>query len=199
MQNVRLVDARRERRIVYADQRVASPAHVAAESRAMGRAKQKPTSTVPPRDASGMRARFDALDALISEPSDPARKLSVLVVEDDEAIREALGILLAEEYEVTCVERLAEARAILRSNPPALVVLDLGLRGEHGSELLAELAFVDEAPPVLVLSASRDAADVARDYDVAYMRKPFDVPRLLAAIGSAIVQGARPRRAVAAR
>jgi DNA-binding response OmpR family regulator len=170
----------------------------------MGQARER-TTPEGTRDASGTRPRFDMLDALLPHPSGehsvlPSGKPSVLVVEDDEAIREALGILLADDYVVTCVERLSEAREALRSPaPPALIVLDLTLRGEHGSELLAELAFVADAPPVLVLSASRDAADVARDYDVAFMRKPFDVPELLTAVAGAIAKGARPRRAVVAR
>lgn len=170
----------------------------------MGRARERP-ETAETRDASGTRPRFDALEALLSKSSgehtlERAPKSSVLVIEDDDAIREALGILLADDYDVTCVARLSDARVVIRSAaPPHLVVLDLTLEGEHGSELLAELAFEREAPPVLVLSASRDAADVARDYDVAFMRKPFDVPELLAAVASALTKGARPRRAVGAR
>jgi CheY-like chemotaxis protein len=203
--DLRPIEFRPSRRIVCVDRRVARCVPKASQSSAMARVARERPETEETRDASGTRPRFDALQALLPSSSgehslDGATKSSVLVIEDDDAIREALGILLGDDYEVTCVARLSDARVVLRSAmPPHLVVLDLTLEGEHGSELLAELAFVADAPPVLVLSASRDAADVARDYDVPFMRKPFDVPDLLAAVAGALAKGARPRRAVVAR
>jgi len=60
-------------------------------------------------------------------------KRSVLVVEDEEDIRELVSYtLLKEGYQVTSVSSGEEALAIATAQPPDLVLLDLMLHGVDG-------------------------------------------------------------------
>ena len=61
--------------------------------------------------------------------------LKVLVVEDDAEMRGLLrASLAAEGFAVTTAVSLSEATAILKHDPPDLVVLDLGLPDGDGAE-----------------------------------------------------------------
>ena len=72
---------------------------------------------------------------------------------------------------------------------PDLVVLDPDLPESDGYELLAALrdAFDSTSTPVIVLSGSDSAADIARSYELqanAYVRKPDDRDELASAVRS---------------
>jgi signal transduction histidine kinase/HAMP domain-containing protein/CheY-like chemotaxis protein len=69
------------------------------------------------------------------------RSRCVLVLEDDEASRDAVSLLLgrAEDVEVTAVGSAAEARQVLAEGKVDLLVLDLQLGDSDGFELLEEL------------------------------------------------------------
>jgi CheY-like chemotaxis protein len=108
----------------------------------------------------------------------------ILVVEDDDDIREALCEMLADEgYAVEVATNGAEALDRLRAMDakPCLVLLDLMMPVMDGWTFLAEqrrdanLASV----PVVVLSAARDLPT-----DVETIRKPLDPDRLLGAVHS---------------
>jgi DNA-binding response OmpR family regulator len=81
----------------------------------------------------------------------PNRKL--LIVDDDPAIRAAWQRHLGARHHVDVAATLAEARALLASRPYDLVILDLRLRRESGTDLLAEL---DPFTAVLVVSGDFD-------------------------------------------
>jgi CheY-like chemotaxis protein len=108
----------------------------------------------------------------------------ILVVEDDDDIRDALREMLVDEgYAVEVATNGAEALDRLRAMvaKPCLVLLDLMMPVMDGWTFLAEqrrdadLAGV----PVVVLSAARDLPD-----DVETIRKPLDPDRLLGAVHS---------------
>jgi CheY-like chemotaxis protein len=111
----------------------------------------------------------------------------VLLVEDDRAIRETIAELLeAEGYGVRCAGNGAEALALLASEaPPQVIVLDLMMPVMDGWEFREALKRDPHLAriPVIVLSASNrleqriDALGAA-----AFLPKPFEVGRLLAAV-----------------
>jgi CheY-like chemotaxis protein len=114
--------------------------------------------------------------------------VTVLVVDDDRAIRESLGdVLRAEGYRVSVAENGLIALEIMRSQPrPDVVVLDLMMPVMSGWEVLEQLE-TDPAVrgiPILVVSAM--AAPVSDVPDAACARmslpKPPDVDALLEAI-----------------
>lgn len=120
------------------------------------------------------------------------RKAPVLVVEDDEDVRETLAIAL--EIEGYAVETAAHGKEALDrlhemvnrggDERPCLILLDLMMPVMSGAELLSLLrsdpAFA--TIPVVVVSAwDREAAKVAPDAQ-GLVRKPVDLTELLACV-----------------
>jgi DNA-binding response OmpR family regulator len=110
----------------------------------------------------------------------------LLLVEDDYSLRLSLAASLrAEGYEVTASPSAEEARLAVAEREPDLVVLDWGLPGESGLDLLRAWRTAGRELPVIFLTA-RDAVDDrvtgllsgAHDYVV----KPFATEELLARI-----------------
>ncbi len=108
----------------------------------------------------------------------------ILVVEDDDAIRETIAELLEEEgYVVSRAANGAEALDCLhRDGAAALILLDLMMPTMNGWEFRAQqrsepaLAGI----PVVVLSADNALEQKARSLGVdAWLAKPFEVERLL--------------------
>ncbi len=108
--------------------------------------------------------------------------VSVLVVDDENDIREAVVELLAEEgYEVHGAGDGAEALRKARAFHPSVVLLDLMMPGMSGWDFCAERKGDPELQqiPVIVLSALGSVPGI----DAAgYLQKPFEVSDLLTAI-----------------
>ena len=119
-------------------------------------------------------------------PGYPRVDVRILLVEDDELL--GAGIRDALDRSRRSVEWVTDGRqalAALRSGSFDLVLLDLGLPGMDGIEVLRSLRASGARTPVLVLSA-RDAPpqrvlglDAGADD---YLVKPFDVDELLARV-----------------
>jgi two-component system OmpR family response regulator len=107
-----------------------------------------------------------------------AQKLSVLVVDDDQDVREFLqDFLNAEGYEVTTLADPTTVVERIREEVFHLVVLDLMMPKLSGLELLAEIRKVDDDIAVVILTghAALDTATAAIQHDVsAYLPKPLD-------------------------
>jgi two-component system, OmpR family, KDP operon response regulator KdpE len=107
----------------------------------------------------------------------------VLVVDDDPQMMRAISdALSARDYEVTGVHTGEEALAAAASHPHDLVLLDLGLPGLGGREVIERLRQTS-AVPVIVISV-RDAQEekvAALDAGADdFVTKPFGVNELLA-------------------
>jgi DNA-binding NtrC family response regulator len=105
----------------------------------------------------------------------------VLVVDDEAGVRESLRMLLKEDCEVVTVEGVDAGLRALAETPPDLVLLDLVMPGRSGLEFLAELEQRGDAPPVLVLSATRTVAtavEAMKRGAADYVTKPFEADAL---------------------
>jgi CheY-like chemotaxis protein len=113
---------------------------------------------------------------------------SVMVVEDDGGIREALTDLLeGEGYTVLPVANGQEAVDRLRAAEvvPRLIIADLLMPVMDGRELCAELARDPELSgiPVVMVSADHRLTAQAGDLEAAaYLTKPLDLRRLLSTV-----------------
>ena len=90
-------------------------------------------------------------------------KQSVLVVEDEEDIRELVSYnLLKEGYQVAGVASGEDALAAVASKPPDLVLLDLMLPGLDGLSVCRKLKGnpQTESIPVVMLTAKGEEADI---------------------------------------
>jgi len=114
---------------------------------------------------------------------------SLLVVEDDDTIRETIrDALILEGFEVTACGNGRDAlqslqRASGTDDPFGLVVLDLMLPGLGGLELCRQLRKAGDATPILVVSARDSEADRVLGLEVGaddYLIKPFGMRELVA-------------------
>jgi DNA-binding response OmpR family regulator len=128
------------------------------------------------------------------------RPTRILVVEDTPAYAEALErTLVLEGHEVLLASRAQEALARARSEPPDLVLLDLGLPDRDGYHVLRELRARGADYPVLILSARSLESDKVEGFRLGaddYVTKPFGAMELLARI-SAILRRSRATQAAA--
>ena len=113
----------------------------------------------------------------------------ILVVDDDPAILRTLAIgLRAHGYEPLTAADGRSAVALGRTDPPDLVILDLGLPDLSGVEVLRQLRSWSQVP-VIVLSARDGSEDKVEALDVGaddYVTKPFGMDELLARTRAAV-------------
>lgn len=105
-----------------------------------------------------------------SRPMERARR--VLLVEDDGSHRWVIRRLIENAFgaEVAVEEAVSGERALLRAQAepvPDLILLDLGLPGVDGFEVLRQLRAHERTRrvPVIVVSSSEEEADVRRAYE----------------------------------
>ena len=115
-------------------------------------------------------------------------KGKILVVDDEPDIVQSLSIRLGSVgYEVsTAMDGLGATRRAIEEQPD-LILLDIGMPGGNGHEVVERLGNIGETChiPVIYLTACTDAEDYrkAREGGVCkYITKPFDPDILLAAV-----------------
>lgn len=109
----------------------------------------------------------------------------ILVVDDDTALAEMIGIVLRTEgFEpVFCADGTG-ALGVFRESRPELVLLDLMLPGKDGIEVCNEIR-AESGIPIIMLTAKSDTTDVVRGLESGaddYVVKPFNPKELVARI-----------------
>ena len=116
-------------------------------------------------------------------------RFKLLIVEDDSNIRTFLRTMLeAEDYQVLCAADCRTGISMFTSHCPDLVILDLGLPDQDGTEFIPYARQYTQAP-ILVLSARTTDTDKVTALDLGandYITKPFSAAELLARIRSAL-------------
>ena len=119
----------------------------------------------------------------------------VLVVEDEADIRELIGYNLTKAgYKVTCVVTGEEALAVIDSDPPDLVALDLMLPGIDGLTVCQRLKTdaSSKSIPIVMLTAKGEESDIVRGLNLGaddYITKPFS-PKIMIARIQAVLRRA---------
>jgi CheY-like chemotaxis protein len=107
----------------------------------------------------------------------------VLVVDDDEAVRESLRKLLhGEGYQVIAVSNGVEAMETFRQEVDQidLLLVDLNMPMKNGWATLDQLIEVNPLLPVLIITGQPNQKEMAQAAGVsALVEKPIDVPALL--------------------
>lgn len=116
--------------------------------------------------------------------------LRILVVDDEPPIRRFLRTALtAAAYRVEEAGDGESALDFLKSNPVDLVILDLGLPGMDGLEVVRRLCGQSGATPIIILSSRDDEAGKVAALDLGaddYVSKPFGMEELSARIRAAL-------------
>jgi two-component system, response regulator RegA len=112
---------------------------------------------------------------------------SILVVDDDETLRERLAkAFVSRGLEARTAGSCEEALALAQAEPPELAVLDLRMPGKSGLELLRALKALDAETQIVVLTAYGSIAttiDAMKLGAVYYLQKPADADDILSAFG----------------
>jgi len=120
---------------------------------------------------------------------------SVLIVEDEEDIRELVSYnLLKQGYQVAGVATGEEALEVIQVKPPDVVLLDLMLPGVDGLTVCQKLNGDPKTSsiPVIMLTAKGEEADIVKGLNTGaddYVTKPFS-PKVLIARVQAVLRRA---------
>lgn len=116
---------------------------------------------------------------------------TILIVEDDEELREYLSSQMNNYYKVYTASDGVEGYKLAQEKKPDIVISDVVMPNSDGLQLLRQLKFNVSTShiPVIILSSSNDLPDRMagwmRGAEV-YLGKPFDISELLAIVDSLI-------------
>jgi DNA-binding NtrC family response regulator len=127
---------------------------------------------------------------LNEDSSSPAG--SVLIIDDEAAIRESLETLLAlEGYTVECAASGEEGMARMGDRSFDLVLLDLALPDRNGLDILSDLRSQDPQLPVIMITAYGTVENAVRAMQFGaanFVQKPWDNEKLLADVRAAVAR-----------
>lgn len=119
-----------------------------------------------------------------------SNKATVVVVDDDEAVRDSLETML--EAEGFAVEAFADADRFLegyRPMPNSCLLIDVRMPGMDGIELLTKLATRVSSPPVILITGHGDVPMAVRAIKlgaVDFIEKPFAASTIVRSIRDAL-------------
>ncbi|MCH2165802.1 MAG: response regulator transcription factor [Marinovum sp.] len=130
-----------------------------------------------------------------------AQLKNILLVDDDEDLREALAeqLIMTEDFEVFEGGNGAEAMERVKASHFDLIILDVGLPDTDGRELCRLMRKQGVKAPVLMLTGHDSDADTILGLDAGandYVTKPFKFPVLLARIRAQLRQHEQSEDAV---
>ena len=131
----------------------------------------------------------DALHRWMATHHERSRSAHILVVDDEEDIREfARRALEPEGYRVSAASSGPEALDLIRQETPDVVVLDLKMPGMNGPAVLKEIRAKHRSLPVIVITGYPDSdmvMEVLRHAPVLMLPKPVDPEPLVEAVHAA--------------
>jgi two-component system response regulator HydG len=122
--------------------------------------------------------------------SAPAKPATVLLVDDEASILEALAKVLAKEgLHVVTAERGQDALEVLRRQPVAVMVTDLRMPGMSGTDLLRAAKAITPEVEVIVMTAYgtvEDAVEAMKHGAYDFVAKPLKRAAVIAAVSKAL-------------
>ena len=121
---------------------------------------------------------------------------TILIVEDDESLRDLLRLhLTAAGYDVEIAEDAIAGGYIVLRNPPDLIICDVNMPHMDGFEFIAALKSDHSLPdiPVIFLTSMEEGDHTGRALGaVGYITKPVRADRLLALVAQHVAGGRTP-------
>ena len=126
-------------------------------------------------------------------------KPTVYVIDDDEAIRDSLQLLLETSEQKINVETYVSAQAFLLnfdSTQPGCIVLDIRMPEISGPELQDKLISMGVDLPIIFITGHGEiplAVDTLQKGAFDFIQKPFSAEKLIARIGNALLKNSQIR------
>jgi DNA-binding NtrC family response regulator len=120
------------------------------------------------------------------------RKGTVLIIDDEEEIRESIELLLnSEGFSTATAASGEEGLKKIEENLYDLVLLDLMLPGKSGMEVQKDIKRIDPTVPVVILTAMgaiESAVSAIKEGSFDYLTKPWNNEKLVVVVANAIKQ-----------
>ncbi len=120
------------------------------------------------------------------------RKMNILYIEDEEAIREnmkkTLSILCDNIYDTDCI---LNAESLLKNHRIDIIISDINLPNQNGIDFIKKIRTDDKTIPVILLSAYTDKhylLEATKLKLVDYLTKPVDFKTLLSSLQNCVTE-----------
>jgi DNA-binding NtrC family response regulator len=117
---------------------------------------------------------------------------TILIVDDDDAIRGMLYDLLSEKYDCNTASVAEEALQYLEVEKYDAIVTDIAMPGLTGIELLKRVQQREYGTPVILISgkgSEQDPDELVSQGAFAYVTKPFNLDEIEEVVERAVVKG----------
>ena len=140
-----------------------------------------------------------AADALPATGQAPVARIerTLLVVDDDRSVREALNITFREIYTVKMADNGPSAIEMFRNEPTDVALLDIRMPGMSGLDVLKELKQLDPAVEVILLTGYETIEYIRQAMRLGaceYISKPYIVDDLRASVETAMARRETSRK-----
>jgi len=117
----------------------------------------------------------------------PNNKQRILIVDDEEGIRESFKLILGDMYHLSFAENGDEAMDKISSDNPSLVLLDIKMPRVNGLEVLKQIKNVQPKLPVIIVTGYQSvetAQEAVKNGASDYIPKPFESKQILSVVKS---------------
>ena len=117
------------------------------------------------------------------------QRVSILIVDDEPAIRSLLEQTLDPRYDCVSIESAEEALRIMDAQAFHCALIDIGLPGMSGLTLCTMIVSRYPGTPVITISGDTDDLSIAnalRAGAIYHLTKPFNLSEVLTAVESAL-------------
>ncbi|MCB1472674.1 MAG: response regulator transcription factor [Rhodobiaceae bacterium] len=122
----------------------------------------------------------------------PDEKPTIHIVDDDPAVRDALGFVFSTEgYEVSGFENGDAFLAVAHDAPPSCVILDIHMPGRSGMDILKALDAPHYPSPVFIISGRGDIPTAVSAIKLGafdFIEKPFDADTVVERVTDALAR-----------
>ncbi|WP_236585252.1 response regulator transcription factor [Dyella sp. EPa41] len=137
---------------------------------------------------------------LSQEPARPASPLRLVLLEDDDLLRDRVLVPKLSQYgfDVVAIARAAELGEVIKSSAPDIFMLDIGLPDSDGFQVARSLRAELPDAGIVILTGRADNVDRVRglfEGADAYLAKPVEIDVLVATLYS-VARRLRPTQAV---
>src|SRR5262249_30765681 len=140
---------------------------------------------------SEIESQSEPLEAIPMSPRDsnPARKGTILVVDDEEGPRQSLRVIFGDHYNVLLAADGPTGVKLAQNNRIDVAVLDIRMAGMSGLEVLERLKFIDPGIEVVMMTAYETTETIRQALRLRacdYINKPFDIGTIRSAVANAM-------------